>query len=109
MVRVQKHEPYNFLHCTPIEASRSAGTRLLLLVGVVGYQGCEGAHGESGSASPGSGDRAPSGVQEQSPWSVGQGGEGGGPSLWLADNAYLASTCQLTMLQKSNPRAVGMR
>jgi len=52
MVRVQKHEPYNFLHCTPIEASRSAGTRLLLLVGVVGYQGCEGAHGESGSASP---------------------------------------------------------
>jgi len=108
MVRVQKHEPYNFLHCTPIEASCSAGTRLLLLVGVVGYQGYEGAHGESGSASPGSGDRALSEVQEQIPWSVGQG-RGGGPSLWLADNAYLASTCQLTMLQKSNPRAVGMR
>ena len=108
MVRVQKHEPYNFLHCTPIEASCSAGTRLLLLVGVVGYQACVKGHmARAGARAPGSGDRAPSGVQEQSPWSVGQGG--GGPSLWLADNAYLASTCQLTMLQKSNPRAVGMR
>jgi len=41
MVGLQKHKPYNLLHCTPIEALRSARARLLLLAG---HHGCEGAH-----------------------------------------------------------------
>jgi len=49
----------------------SAGARLLL---VVGNQGCEG-DTRAGTRAPGSRGRAPSGVQAQSPWSVGQGAD----------------------------------
>jgi len=31
LARLQKHKPYNFLHCTPIEALRGGGARLPLL------------------------------------------------------------------------------
>jgi len=71
MVRLQKHKPHDFLHCVLMEVLCSACARLLL---VVGNQGCEG-DTRAGTRAPGSRGRAPSGVQAQSPWSVGQGAD----------------------------------
>jgi len=57
MARLQKHKPYNVLHCTPIEAICSAGARLPLLVG--GHQRCEaGTWRERQRESPGLGPEA---------------------------------------------------
>ena len=65
MVRLQKHNPYNFLHCMPIEALCSAGARLLLLVG---HRGCEGR--ERDREPPGLGTEPLAGSR-----SVGHGGQ----------------------------------
>ena len=78
VVRLQKHNPYNFLHCMPIEALCSVGARLLLLVG---HRGCEGRERER--EPPGLGTEPLAGSR-----SVGHEGTNlrcGGASLWRAD------------------------
>jgi len=99
MVRLQKDKPYNVLRCTPTEALRSAGARLLLLV--VGHRGCEGGTWREWGCEPpvGLGSEPQRGPRAE-PQISGSGGAEpryGSPSLWWADTH--ASADELVSLE----------
>jgi len=105
MVCLRKHKPYNVLRCTPTEALRRAGARLLLLL--VGHQGCEGGTWREWEREPpvGLGSEPQRGPRAEPQISGSGGGQNlamavlhyGGPLLWWADTH--ASADELVSLE----------